>query len=131
MYNITVCTSPIINIHINKHMYIENRPVDPTRVCGRIKGYQYGWPGGFEPLLTMPTFVVLVLHVAVQDNTSGHFAAGIAEGRPARYDICPCDSFLLLFYYYLCFTTQTEDQKGRRYIRKMRMIEAVLKDNWH
>ena len=71
---------------------------DYTRVCGRIKGYQYGWPDGFEPYDDEVTTIddAYVCGVSLTHGSPRQhiwtFAAGIAEGRPARYDICPCDA---------------------------------------
>ena len=70
-----------------------------SRVCGRIKAYQWGYTTAF---LSYHYGVVTTIDgayasgVSVTHGTSRNhiwtFVAGLSEGNPTWYDVCPCDS---------------------------------------
>ena len=72
---------------------------DYSRVCGRIKGYQYQWTDAFEAYNEGRVTTIDDAYVCGVSLTHGSprqhiwtFAAGIAEGRPTADDACPCDA---------------------------------------
>ena len=72
---------------------------DYTRVCGRIKGYQYGVTDGFEAYHEGRVTTIDGAYVSGVSLTHGSprqhiwtFAAGYSEFHLTRQDVCPCDA---------------------------------------
>ena len=72
---------------------------DYTRVCGRIKAYQYGWTDAFEAYDDNLVTTIDGAYVSGVSLTHGSprqhiwtFAAGFSEFHPTQYDACPCDA---------------------------------------
>ena len=72
---------------------------DYTRVCGRIKAYQYAWTDAFEAYHNSGVTTIDGAYVSCVSLTHGSpqqhiwtFAAGISESEPTRDDACPCDA---------------------------------------
>ena len=72
---------------------------DYTRVCGRIKAYQYAWTDAFEAYHNGEVTTINGSYVSGVSLTHGSpqqhiwtFAAGISESEPTRDDACPCDA---------------------------------------
>ena len=70
-----------------------------TRVCGRIRAYQYGATDAFEAYHNGRVTTIDEAYVAGVSLTHGSprkhiwtFAAGITEDRPTHKDACPCDA---------------------------------------
>ena len=70
-----------------------------SRVCGRIKAYQWGYTTAFFSYhyrLAMTIDGAYACGVSVTHGTSQNhiwtFVAGASEGNPTWYDVCPCDS---------------------------------------
>ena len=70
-----------------------------TRICGRIRAYQYASTDGFWSYhLGQVTTIdgAYVDGVSVTHGTPRNhiwtFAAGVSEGNPTRHNVCPCDS---------------------------------------
>ena len=71
---------------------------DYTRVCGRIKAYQYSLTDAFEAYDDGRVTTINGSYVSGVSLTHGSprqhiwtFAAGISESQPTRDDACPCD----------------------------------------
>ena len=70
-----------------------------SRVCGRIKAYQWGitnafWSYHFRQVTTIDGAYVDGISVT-HSSPRQHiwtFAAGLSEGNPTRSDVCPCDA---------------------------------------
>ena len=76
---------------------------DYTRVCGRIKGYQYQWTDAFEAYDDGVVTTIDGAYVSGVSLTHGSprqhiwtFAAGISQGRPTADDACPCDATIYI-----------------------------------
>ena len=72
---------------------------DYTRVCGRIKAYQYRATDGFEAFHEGRVTTIDGAYVSGVSLTHGSprqhiwtFAAGAGENQPTRIDACPCDT---------------------------------------
>ena len=72
---------------------------DYTRVCGRIKGYQYRVTDAFEAYHIGEVTTIDGAYVSGVSLTHGSpqqhiwtFAAGITKYHPTRNDVCPCDA---------------------------------------
>ena len=70
-----------------------------TSVCGSIRAYQYEYTDGFEAYHDGNVTTIDGAYVTGVSPTHGRprqhiwtFAAGGAEDRPIRYDVCPCDT---------------------------------------
>ena len=70
-----------------------------TRVCGRIKAYQYNHPDAFEAYHRGDVTTIDGAYVSGVSLTHGSprqyiwtFAAGIGETLDSRNDACPCDA---------------------------------------
>ena len=70
-----------------------------SKVCGRIKAYQYSAPDGFENYNSNLSTTIDGAYVTGVSVTHGlprnhiwTFATGISEGNPEAPDVCPCDS---------------------------------------
>ena len=70
-----------------------------SRVCGRIKAYQWGGPDAFYTYqhgIVTTIDGAYVCGVSLTHNSSQQhiwtFAAGAAEGSPSRDWVCPCDA---------------------------------------
>ena len=76
-----------------------NRGGEYSRICGRIRAYQWASPDAFKRFPS--TFVatidntyvdgVIVIH-GTPRNHIWTFVAGISEGNPISIDVCPCDT---------------------------------------
>ena len=72
---------------------------DYTRVCGRIKAYQYRTTDAFETYHKGSVTTINGSYVSGVSLTHGSprqhiwtFAAGYSENHPTRPDVCPCDA---------------------------------------
>ena len=70
-----------------------------SRICGRIRAYQYATPDGFHRFL--PNFVASIDNSYVEGVSVTHgtprnhiwtFAAGLSETTPKISLVCPCDA---------------------------------------
>ena len=74
-----------------------------SRVCGRIKAYQYGYTDAFEAYHDGNVTTIDGAYVGGVSLTHGTprrhiwtFAAGITEAEPTRSDACPCDASITI-----------------------------------
>ena len=72
---------------------------DYTRVCGSVRGYQYGIVDAFESYHDGDATTIDSAYVSGVSLTHGYprqhiwtFAAGLSEDRPTVIDACPCDA---------------------------------------
>ena len=72
---------------------------DYTRVCGSVRGYQYGIVDAFESYHDGDATTIDSAYVSGVSLTHGYprqhiwtFAAGLSEDRPTVNDACPCDA---------------------------------------
>ena len=72
---------------------------DYTRVCGRIKAFQYRATDGFQAYHEGRVTTIDGAYVSGVSLTHGSprqhiwtFAAGAGENQPTRIDVCPCDA---------------------------------------
>ena len=70
-----------------------------SKICGRIRGYQYASTDGFWSYHNGRVTTIdgaYVDGVSVTHGTPRNhiwtFAAGVSEGNPTRHNVCPCDS---------------------------------------
>ena len=70
-----------------------------TRVCGTVRGYQYGQTDAFEAYNEGQVSTIDGAYVAGVSLTHGTprqhiwtFAAGATETQPTWIDVCPCDA---------------------------------------